>query len=495
MHEMEGPRRSCCPAVIDRSTSTGLAGLLRVVPAPIARDRHGVERVAPRGPPVPIARVQLLRGAGASRGPLVPIARVQLLREAASRGPPVPIARVQLLREARSSRSSGPDRSSPAPSRSGAPPTPPRSLEIRLHGTAPPRRALIAQDMSSWDGCPWCDLAIARPSTPRNPPPLLENPLLTVVSHCLPASRKFPSESVPVPGDKEMSSGPDATPTRAFPQGFPTTFPVHRTVHSRAPVVPRKPRVVHRVIHRMHPQARRHLSSIRTPSGPAAAGRSAPDAPSTGASASEGSSVVEVGAVPAAAAAAGAAVGEEAGGQDEQAADRVEVARVPGGQRGRVRREQLGAPGRVRRQPGRVRLGQGARRQRVGHRASVGGMTQWTAMSTAAMRRPTAAPATLAACAALAILLALTGCSSGSDAAPRSAASGSPDASTSRPRLADRRPGRADRLGPDRGRAGPGPRHGGGDDAGRAGQHRADAGLLGLRRRSSPPRPRRSATS
>jgi hypothetical protein len=37
--------RQKCIAVIDRSTSTGLAGLLRVVPAPIARDRHGVERV------------------------------------------------------------------------------------------------------------------------------------------------------------------------------------------------------------------------------------------------------------------------------------------------------------------------------------------------------------------------------------------------------------------------------------------------------------------
>jgi hypothetical protein len=45
MHEMEGPRRSCCPAVTDRSASTGLAGLLRVVPVPIARDRHAVERV------------------------------------------------------------------------------------------------------------------------------------------------------------------------------------------------------------------------------------------------------------------------------------------------------------------------------------------------------------------------------------------------------------------------------------------------------------------
>ena len=264
MHEMEGPRRSCCPAVIDRSTSTGLAGLLRVVPAPIARDRHGVERVLPRGPPVPIARVQLLRGAGASRGPLVPIARVQLLREAASRGPPVPIARVQLLREARSSRLTGPDRSSPAPSRSVAPPTSPRSLETRLHRTAPPRRALIAQDMSSWDGCPWCDLAIARPSTPRNPPPLLENPPLTVVSHRLPASRKFPSESVPVPGDKEMSSGPEATPTRAFPQGFQRLF--RSTGQSTAG-------------HRLSPEnpalstasstgastGSRHLSSIRTP--------------------------------------------------------------------------------------------------------------------------------------------------------------------------------------------------------------------------------------
>jgi hypothetical protein len=90
------------------------------------------------------------RGTGASRGPPVPIARVQLLREAgAPRGPPVPIARVQLLRGACSSRSAALDRSSATPTWSGAPPTLPRSLGARLHGTAPPRRALIAQDMSS----------------------------------------------------------------------------------------------------------------------------------------------------------------------------------------------------------------------------------------------------------------------------------------------------------------------------------------------------------
>jgi hypothetical protein len=84
--------------------------------------------------------------------------------------------------------------------RNAAPPTLPRSLEIRLHETAPPRRALIAQDMSSWDGCPWCDLAIARPSTPRNPPPLLENPLLTVVSHCPPAYARIGATRRPFRG-------------------------------------------------------------------------------------------------------------------------------------------------------------------------------------------------------------------------------------------------------------------------------------------------------
>jgi len=265
MHEMEGPRRSCCPAVIDRSTSTGLAGLLRVVPAPIARDRHGVERVllAVRQPRslgsssyverVPLA-VRSSRSLGSSSYVRLPLA----VRRSRSLG--------SSSFEKRFSRSSGPDRSSPAPSRSVALSTSPRSLETRLHRTAPPRRALIAQDMSSWDGCPWCDLAIARPSTPRNPPPLLENPPLTVVSHGLPASRKFPSESVPVPGDKEMSSGLAATPTRAFPQGFPRLF--RSTGQSTAgPRLSPENHALSTASSTGASTGRGHLSSIRTASG------------------------------------------------------------------------------------------------------------------------------------------------------------------------------------------------------------------------------------
>ena len=165
MHEMEGPRRSCCPAFADRSASTGSAGLLRMIRVPIARDSHHTERVP---------------------------------------------------RAVRRSRSLG--SSSYAERR--APPTLLRSLGARLRETAPPRRALIAQDMSSWDGCPWCDLTIARRSTPRNPSPVLGNPLPATVSRCLPAPRKSPSGPVPVPGDKEISSGRTASPTRAFRQQF-----------------------------------------------------------------------------------------------------------------------------------------------------------------------------------------------------------------------------------------------------------------------------------
>jgi beta-N-acetylhexosaminidase len=58
-------------------------------------------------------------------------------------------------------------------------------------------------------------------------------------------------------------------------------------------------------------------------------------------------------------------------------------------------------------------------------------MTQWTAMSTAVTSRRTAASPSLLACAVLTALLALTGCSAGSDAAPRTATSGGPDADAS----------------------------------------------------------------
>ena len=197
-----GLAASCCPAVTDRSVSAGPAGR---APRAAFRDcsRHAlVERVARCGLPVPIARVQLLRGAGAPRGP------------------PVPIARVQLLRGARSSRSASPDCSGPAPTESGCPPTWPRSLGTRQHGTASPRPASIAQDSSS--------RGQLRRATGR----LLACPHLGTHHLCrkpaanrglplLAAPRESPPGPVPVPGDKEISSGRSPCPTRAFRQHFP----------------------------------------------------------------------------------------------------------------------------------------------------------------------------------------------------------------------------------------------------------------------------------
>ena len=179
-----GLAASCCPAVTDRSGSAGPAGR---APRAAFRDcsRHAlVERVARCGLPVPIARVQLLRGAGAPRGPPVPIARVQLLRRAV------------------------------------APPTWPRSLGTRQHGTASPRPASIAQDSSSRGQLRRATgrlLACPHLGTHH----LLRTPAANRGLPLLAAPRESPPGPVPVPGDKEISSGRSPCPTRAFRQHFP----------------------------------------------------------------------------------------------------------------------------------------------------------------------------------------------------------------------------------------------------------------------------------
>jgi hypothetical protein len=67
--------------------------------------------------------------------------------------------------------------------------------------------------------------------------------------------------------------------------------------------------------------------------------------------------------VPAAPVAAGAAIGQVAGGEHEQPAGRVEVARLAGRERGGVCRERRRPPRRVGRQARRVRPGERARRE------------------------------------------------------------------------------------------------------------------------------------
>lgn len=178
-----GLAASCCPAVADRSVSAGPAGR---APRAAFRDcsRHAlVERVARCGLPVPIARVQLLRGA-------------------------------------RSSRSASPDCSGPAPTESGCPPTWPRSLGTRQHGTASPRPASIAQDSSSRGQLRRATgrlLACPHLGTHH----LLRTPAANRGLPLLAAPRESPPGPVPVPGDKEISSGRSPCPTRAFRQHFP----------------------------------------------------------------------------------------------------------------------------------------------------------------------------------------------------------------------------------------------------------------------------------
>ena len=122
--------------------------------------------------------------------------------EPAPRGPPVPIARVQLLR------------------RAVAPPTWPRSLGTRQRGTASPRPASIAQDSSSRD-------QLRRPTGRLLACPhlgthhLCRKPAANCGLPLLAAPRESPPGPVPVPGDKEISSGRTPGPTRAFRQHFP----------------------------------------------------------------------------------------------------------------------------------------------------------------------------------------------------------------------------------------------------------------------------------
>jgi hypothetical protein len=166
MHEMEGPRRVLLPC---GRRSLGVHRPCRTCSscsdpaiARLTRSRNGVARC---GLPVPIARVQLLRGAV-------------------------------------------------------APPTWPRSLGTRHCGTASPRPASIARDSSSRGqfrratgrllACPH----LGTHHLPRKPAANCGLPLLA-------APRKSPSGPVPVPGDKEISSGRPPCPTRAFRQHFP----------------------------------------------------------------------------------------------------------------------------------------------------------------------------------------------------------------------------------------------------------------------------------
>ena len=140
-------------------------------------------------------------------GLLVAVCRFRLLgpgsyAELAPRGPPVPIARVQLLR------------------RAVAPPTRPRSLGTRQRGTASPRPASIAQDSSSRD-------QLRRPTGRLLACPhlgthhLCRKPAANCGLPLLAAPRESPPGPVPVPGDKEISSGHSPCPTRAFRQHFP----------------------------------------------------------------------------------------------------------------------------------------------------------------------------------------------------------------------------------------------------------------------------------
>ena len=118
------------------------------------------------------------------------------------------------------SRSASPDRSGPAPTESGCPPTWPRSLGTRQHGTASPRPASIAQDSSSRGQLRRATgrlLACPHLGTHH----LLRKPAANRGLPLLAAPRESPPGPVPVPGDKEISSGRSPCPTRAFRQHFP----------------------------------------------------------------------------------------------------------------------------------------------------------------------------------------------------------------------------------------------------------------------------------
>jgi hypothetical protein len=307
MHEMEGPRRvllPCGPRLL------GFRRLCRTCST--CSDRRLLASRA-RGTGCS------LRSAGSDRsGP-------GSYAELAPRGPPVPIARVQLLR------------------RAVAPPTRPRSLGTRQRGTASPRPASIAQDSSSRD-------QLRRPTGRLLACPhlgthhLCRKPAANCGLPLLAAPRESPPGPVPVPGDKEISSGRTPGPTRAFRQHFPRVsastgqstgggrlspgnLPLSTASSTGASTA--GPRTV------------QHLDAIRPPrertGGPPKIHwtlrhqtRRLPgvSASTFRARAGLGSwwSGGEVGAVAAAAVAAGAAVGQEARGQHEQSGRRVEVA-------------------------------------------------------------------------------------------------------------------------------------------------------------------------
>ena len=184
MHEMEGPRR---------------------VLLPCGRRSLGVRRPCRTCSACSVLAIARLTRSW--NGLLVAVCRSRSLgsssyAELAPRGPPVPIAQVQLLR------------------RAVAPPTWPRSLGTRQRGTASPRPASIARDSSSRDqlrrptgrllACPH----LGTHHLPRKPAANCGLPLLA-------APRESPPGPVPVPGDKEISSGRSPCPTRAFRQHFP----------------------------------------------------------------------------------------------------------------------------------------------------------------------------------------------------------------------------------------------------------------------------------
>lgn len=164
-------------------------------------------------------------------------------------------------------------------------PAPPRSLEVRQHAEPAPhsvcrRRSLGARSVAEHvphirsaadrstaaptvERDPMRGLAIARPSTPRNPSLVPETRLPATVSREPAASRRSPSGSVSVSGDKESSSGVRPAGTRGFPQLF-LESPVS-TSRSTAgdPVVPRTER-----LSTARPRVRPHppvlMSTIRT---------------------------------------------------------------------------------------------------------------------------------------------------------------------------------------------------------------------------------------
>ena len=97
----------------------------------------------------------------------------------------------------------------------------PRSLGTRQRGTAPPRRASIAQDM-----------LVARPSSDvrpgdcspvhtSEPITVVGNPLRTAVSRCSPRPGSRPPGRSPFPVTRRFLVGAQPCPTRAFRQHFP----------------------------------------------------------------------------------------------------------------------------------------------------------------------------------------------------------------------------------------------------------------------------------